>query len=335
MALGVKLHAGLPIERGLSLARHAEARGLDSVWVSEYRGEAVTLMALLAAGTERLTIGSSILPIYTRSPPVLAATAASLNALAPGRVILGLGSSTERIIERWHGVPRRRALRAMEDYVSAIRAILSGERAETDGEVYAVRGFQLQDPRLAAPATPIYTAGLGRRGLELAGRVADGALLNAYPVDHLPRIRSRVDAGSVAAGRPPGAVALAGDVQIAVASGARARRLRAAVRGQTAVYATTPQYGRLFAEAGFAAEAEAARAAWSRGDRDGAVAAIGAELPAAIATIGSERQVAEHLAAVGAAGLDHALVYPVFEGEPDYATTRRTIDLIAELRGGG
>lgn len=330
MAIGVKLEAGPGIEENVRLARYAEQRGLDSVWASEYRGEAIVSLALFAAATERVTIASSILPIYTRSPVVLAATAASLTEIAPGRVILGIGSSSEPIIERWHGVPRTRPMAAMEDAVGAIRAVLSGEIVRHEGEVFSVRGFQLQHPHMAAPTTPIYAAGLGAKGLELAGRVADGALLNVYPIGHLPFIRARVDAGSATAGRAPGTVALAGDVPVAIATGTAARRLRESVRKHTAFYAAIPQYNRLFAEAGHVEAAAAVRAAWERRDRDAAVAAIDDELLASIFSIGTEQQVQERLADVRAAGLDHAIVYPIFERGTDPLLTRRVIDVAAE-----
>jgi probable F420-dependent oxidoreductase len=333
VTVGVKLQAGLAIEENARLAGYAEQRNLDSVWLSEYRAEAVVSMAVLAKSTERVTIGSSILPIYTRSPAVLAATAASLWELAPGRVILGLGTSTDLIVERWHGVERKQPLRALEDYVRAIRAIVGGARAHVEGTVYSVDGFQLQHPRLAAPETPIYVAGLTHKGLELAGRVADGALLNLFPLGHLRFIRGRVDAGSAAAGRGAGAVPLAGDVQVAVATGSAARRMRELLRKQTAFYAAVPQYNRLFAEAGYATEATAVQAAWKRRDRDAAVAAIGDDLLDSIAAVGTEQQVQEHLTAVHAAGLDHVIVYPLFEAGADASATRRTIDIAAEALG--
>ncbi|HEY5334056.1 MAG TPA: LLM class flavin-dependent oxidoreductase, partial [Solirubrobacterales bacterium] len=124
MGLGLKLQNELPLRDNVLLARYAEARGLDSVWTSEYRSEAVIPMAAYAAATERVTVGSSIIPLYTRSIPALATTAAGLEALAPGRVVLGLGTSSPVIVERWHGVPRARPLRAMAEHVAALKRLL-------------------------------------------------------------------------------------------------------------------------------------------------------------------------------------------------------------------
>lgn len=331
--IGIKLQNPLSIRENVLLAQYAEARGLDMVWASEYRRDAVVLMSMLAAGTERVAVGSSIVPIYTRSAVVLAISAAAANELGPGRVELGIGTSTKPIVERWHGLERRAPMQALEEYVVALRAILAGEKVRFEGEVVRVDGFQLEHPSLAAPALPIWTAALGDAALELAGRIADGALLNAAPVGHVPSIRAHVEAGAAAAGRPAGAVRIAGDVRVGVAAGAAAKRLREAQRKAMASYGRVGPYNRFYAHAGYPEQAAVMREAFAARDVARATAAMDDEMLDAIVAIGEADAVQAQLARFLEAGMDQVIVYPLWdEGESPGDAIRRIVDVVAEVR---
>ncbi|HEY5333275.1 MAG TPA: LLM class flavin-dependent oxidoreductase [Solirubrobacterales bacterium] len=313
-AVGLKIQNHLSPYENAELAAHAEEHGLASIWVSEFRWEPFVPLAVFAAATERIRVGSAISPVYARSAPVLAMTAANLAQIAPGRVALGLGTSTEEIVEEWHGRARQRPLTAAREYVEAVRQILAGGEVTYAGEVVSFERFVLEPAALAAPDTEIHLAALGERMLAVAGAVADGALLNMTPFEHLPRIREVVDAASVAAGRPAGSVRLGGDLSIAVAEGAERDRLRAAQRRSIEAYAQMGPYARFFAEAGY----------------DPAV--IDDAMVDSIALIGDAGYVREGLQRAFDLGLDEAIAVPLWSEDADVAAaTRAVVEEIASV----
>jgi 5,10-methylenetetrahydromethanopterin reductase len=170
-----------PIRDGMAYARYAEERGFEAVWQAESRlvREATVPMAAYAAVTERIKVGSGVVNPWTRNVGLLAATFVTLDDLAPGRVILGIGAWWDPLASKV-GVARRRPLRAMRETVEALRRLLALERVTyhgefvhlTDVEVDVVHGRR--EPR----DVPIYVGATGMRMMELAGEVADGVLLN-------------------------------------------------------------------------------------------------------------------------------------------------------------
>lgn len=320
-SIGLKLDNPLPIRENVFLARYAEARGLDAAWVSEFRRDAMVQAAALAAGTERIKVGTAIVPIYTRSTPVLAMSAAALADLAPGRVVFGLGTSTGPIVEGWHERERPAPITDLRRAVEDLRAALAGERTSS--------GFKLDLGQVGPPEAALYTAALEAKALDAAATYADGVLLSAVPIRHLPAIRERL-ATAAGAGRP--APALAGDVRIGIGDAEEVARMRAAQRKAMATYARGPAYNRMFAEAGFAAEAEAIRTHWEAGDTEAAIAAIGDDLLDEIVAIGSPEEVADRLRAFAAAGFDEILAVPIWdEGTVPADAARRVVDLTVEL----
>jgi probable F420-dependent oxidoreductase len=329
--IGIKLQNELSIRENVLLAQYAEMRGLDTVWASEYRRDAVVLMAMLAAGTEQVGVGTSIVPIYTRSPAVLAMSAAAVAEIAPGRAILGLGSSTPVIVEKWHGFERSRPLVALEEYIETIRSILRDERTQFAGSVVRTDGFRLEFPSLAAPDVRIFAAALAEKALATAARVADGVLLNAAPIGYLPTIRALVDRAAAAAGKEP--LPIAGDVRVGIGSGEDLRQMRERQRKAMASYGGVGPYNRFYAQAGYPNQAAAIAAGWEAGDNTSAVAALDDEMLDAIVAVGSEANVRDRVAAFLAAGMDEVIVYPVWgaEDRPSDAI-RHVIDVVADLR---
>lgn len=158
----------------IGLAERAEALGYDRVWLPETWGrDAVTVLAAVAERTESVGIGTSIVPIYSRSPALIGQTAATLQELSEGRFRLGLGPSGPILIEGWHGMSFEKPLRRTRETVEIVRSVLSGETVDYRGELFDLAGFRLRcDPPTPAPA--IDTAGMGPKTVELAGRFADG-----------------------------------------------------------------------------------------------------------------------------------------------------------------
>jgi 5,10-methylenetetrahydromethanopterin reductase len=170
-----------PIRQGMEYARHAEQRGFEAVWQAESRlvREATVPMAAYAAVTDRIKIGSGVVNNWTRNIGLLAATFVTLDDLAPGRILLGIGAWWDPLASKV-GITRRKPLQAMRETVEATRRLLSLERVTyhgdfvhlTDVEIDVVHGRR--EPR----RVPIYLGATGMRMMELAGEIGDGVVLN-------------------------------------------------------------------------------------------------------------------------------------------------------------
>jgi len=218
-SLGLALMGhGVPA-RAIHWARAAERAGVGSLWVMEdyFRPGAYVPAAATAAVTERLVIGIGVVTPYTRHPALIAMETATLAALAPGRVVLGLGSSNRRWVEQQMGIAFKTPLRGLRESVEIVRRLLAGERVTYPGEVFAANEIALEPP----PPTrvPIVLGVKGPRALTLAAEVADGVHCSilASPA-HVRRVRA-----STAGARPDFKVITY--VPVAVSDdGARARQ---------------------------------------------------------------------------------------------------------------
>ncbi len=332
--LSMKVENGLSIPLNVSLVQYAEARGLDGVWVSELRArDAFTTMAVYAAASERLTIGSSIVPIYTRSPVSLALAAVSLEDIAPGRIVLGLGTSSATVIEDWHGATRAKPIRAVEEYVTVIREILRGDRADMDGDVVHVRGFRLEFPELAAPGLPIYVAALGGKMREKAAMIADGILLNVVPMSRMGEICESARRAAGEAARPPGSVRLAADLRVALPTATRgAEVVRERQRKYLAYYGNVDAYNHFFSEVGYEDEAARMKEAWERNDPDAAVRSVSDVMLDDIIASGSVDHARNCVERYLASGVDEVILYPCWErGDDIVEATQQVIELAAGL----
>ncbi|RSD14068.1 LLM class F420-dependent oxidoreductase [Amycolatopsis eburnea] len=178
-----------------------EAAGLDTVWVAEgYGFDSPTLMGYLAARTSTVEIGSAILNVYSRTPALLAQTAAGLDSVSGGRAVIGLGASGPQVVEGWHGVPYARPVGRTKEVVEIMRAALRRERVEHDGPSFQVplpgsRPLKLMS-RPPRTSVPIYLAALGPKSVEGAASYADGWL----PFLYSPEDAARVWGDALAAG---------------------------------------------------------------------------------------------------------------------------------------
>ena len=214
--LGMVLYHG--IDSGPELktyGRIAEELGYDSLWVTEryFHEETFSLLGFLAAATERLRLGVGVVNPYTRHPALLAMGAATLDRLSGGRLMLGLGRSERFVIQDRMGIPYTRPRGTLAAAVTHLRALLAGERIDTtaDGSTAHVH---LHDVGLALHPIqrplPIYVAAIGPKALQLAGRVADGVVLNAYvPTAYVRYAVAEIRAAAQAAGRDPNAIDIA------------------------------------------------------------------------------------------------------------------------------
>jgi 5,10-methylenetetrahydromethanopterin reductase len=170
-----------PIREGMEFTKYAESKGFAAVWQADSRlvRDAVVPMAAFAAVTDRITIGSGVVDCWTRNPARLASTFSTLDDLAPGRVILGLGAWWDPLAAKV-GIQRERPLRVMREVVTAVRALLHNETVTFDGEFVHLDGVELdyvyQERR--PKDVPIYIGATGLKMMELTGEIADGVVLN-------------------------------------------------------------------------------------------------------------------------------------------------------------
>ncbi|MFC6732612.1 MULTISPECIES: TIGR04024 family LLM class F420-dependent oxidoreductase [unclassified Haladaptatus] len=158
----------------VSYTQRAEELGYDRAWLPETWGrDAVTTLATIAHETEEIGIGTSIMPIYSRSPTLIGQTAATLQEVSDDRFRLGLGPSGPIVIEGWHGQSFERPLRYTRETIEIVKLVLAGEQVDYDGDIFNLGGFRLRcDPPETPP--PVDAAGMGPKSVELAGRFADG-----------------------------------------------------------------------------------------------------------------------------------------------------------------
>jgi 5,10-methylenetetrahydromethanopterin reductase len=194
-----------PIREGMEYVRHAEARGFDAVWQAESRlvRDAIVPMAAFAAVTERIKVGSGVVNNWTRNAGVLAATFSTLDDLAPGRILCGIGAWWEPLATKV-GVDRRKPLKAMREIVAVVRRLLAMETVTFQGEFINLTDVEIDIVHgdRSPKNVPIYIGATGDQMLELAGEIADGVLLN-YLVSpqYNERAIARVEAGARKSGR--------------------------------------------------------------------------------------------------------------------------------------
>ena len=168
---------GVPLPEQRSLFEQLPDLGYTDVWSAESNAnDAFTPLALASAWAPSLRLGTSIVPVYTRGPATLAMCAATLAAAAPGRFVLGLGTSSNVIVEKWNAIPFEEPYKHVRDTVRFLRLALAGEKVTEKFETFAVDGFRLG---LVPPEpVPIVVAALRSGMLRLAGKEADGAIIN-------------------------------------------------------------------------------------------------------------------------------------------------------------
>jgi probable F420-dependent oxidoreductase len=274
---------GLPLAEHEPLLRRAEAAGWDDLWSADTTGpDGFTPLALAAAWTERVRLGTGVVGVFTRGPVVLAQHAAALADASSGRFVLGLGSSSDVIVERWNGVPFVKPLTRVRETVAALRPVLAGERGPG--------GFKLETPP-AAPV-PIYVAALRERMLRLGGEVADGTFLNFVPLSAAEQV--------VATIAPPAGhdvVCRFFCIPQPVEEGLGLARFL------FAGYATVPVYEAFFRWLGWGTAIDPMVEAWRAGDRKGATALAPEELVREVFVFGGPEELRARMEEFAAAGV--------------------------------
>jgi len=308
------------------LAKLAEERGYETVWVPEGGGrDSLTSLASIALNTERIRLGTGILPIFARTPTNTAMGAAGMAAVSGDRFILGLGVGHRPTVEAGDGVPFKQPMTRLRETILIVRKLLSGEQVDFPGKHFKLSGVSLG---AAAPTAkvPIYIAALGPQMLEMAGELADGVLMNWTSVTFIPQAVAHIKRGADKAGRDMSDIDIAGYVRVAVRDDLA--NARASLQRQIARYATNTFYANFFIETGFDREMNTAAAALTKGDLDKASEAITPEMQDEVAVLGTAGQCRKALERRRAAGLQLPVIAPFAVGD-NKTSHQLTIEALA------
>jgi probable F420-dependent oxidoreductase len=240
--------------------------GYTDIWSAESDGaDAFTPLAMAAAWEPRLRLGTAIVPAYTRSPACFAQSVASMADAAPGRFAIGIGSSSNVIVEKWNGIPFVEPYKKVRDVVRFLNDALSGEKVAKSYDTFEVNGFKLGVRPEVKPK--ILVAALREGMLRLAGRESDGAIINWLSPTDVRRVAEVVN--DAAGGEEREIVA-----RIFVCPSENAKVVRAAGRFAIAAYLNVPVYAEFHRWLGRGPQLQGMWDAWKAGDRKAALAAI-------------------------------------------------------------
>ncbi len=327
MKLGVHIGywgLGLSADDQLALVQEAERLGYDSVWTAEaYGSDAATILGWLAHATSKIRLGSAIFQMPGRSAAMTAMTAATLDQLSGGRMILGIGSSGPQVAEGWHGQRFGKQLQRTREYVEVVRIALSRERLEYKGETLEL---PLPDgPGKALKLTiapvqeriPVFLAAIGPKNTTLAAEIADGWIPTLFSPEHVAEFRPLLEEGFARAGNGKGFddFEIAPTVNVMVTDDVGAAR--DAMRPYVALYVggmgsrDKNFYNALVQRYGFEDAAREVQDLYLEGKRDEAMAALPDELIETVSLCGSPDLVRERIAVFRDAGVGTLMVSPM------------------------
>jgi probable F420-dependent oxidoreductase len=297
---------------GLTLAeheehvRHAEAAGYTDLWTGETAGpDGFTPLALSAAWTERARLGTGIVGVFQRGPALLAQQAAALADASGGRFVLGIGSSSDRIVEGWNGIPFERPLSRVRETLDFLEVALQGERTDSN--------FKLEQKPVHR--VPVVLAALRGKMLELAVERAEGAFTNFLPLAGLPKVTAQLE------GAPEGYELLC---RFFCIPGER-EQVEPLARFMFSSYITVPVYADFYRWLGYGEQIEPMVEAWEAGDRQAAAAAAPWGLIEDMFVFGTPEEMKERLAAFVTGGITLPILTPIVT--PDKLA--ETIDALA------
>jgi len=295
MRIGITIpFDGVPLGEQRASVEELAALGYTDLWTAEAGGsDGFTPLVLASQWAPSMRLGCAIFPAFTRGPALMAMSVASLCQAAPGRVVVGLGSSSNVIVEQWNGIPFERPYQRTRDMALFLRRALSGEKVTHDYETFSVHGFRLG---LAVPDPPkILIAALRQGMLGLAGRVADGAILNWLSAEDVRRVVPFVKQ----AGDDKEIVA-----RLFVCPNPDVEKVRAMARFAVNAYLNVPVYRAFHEWLGREGLLHEMWERWGAGDRKGAAAAIPDAVVDDLIIHGPPEQCREHIARYVEAGVD-------------------------------
>jgi probable F420-dependent oxidoreductase len=304
----------------LDVAREVDDLGYDSLWVAEANAaESMSLLGAITQVAPRVAVGTGVIALQLRTPPLAAMAAATLQQLAGDRdVWLGIGISSPAVAGQWHGAGYTdRPIAQTREYLSVLKQCLSGEPVTFQGDFYDIKKFRL-GVRLGERKPKIALAALNQQMLRLGGEMADAVLLNYLPASLVPWCVEQVRAGGGAT------------IMAYIHCGVTDRDAYADLaRKDLLNYAVVPAYATQFARGGFDAEIEQFTDRWSKRDRDGALDAISDRFVDAIQVMGDANHVRASVQAYVDRGVDVPLIFALPWGEDRRATISETLRALA------
>jgi probable F420-dependent oxidoreductase len=316
MRLGITIPLdGFQNRHFVELVQHAEKLGFTDAWSFEtLASDAFTPVAAAAAATERIRLGTAIVPVFTRPAALIALSAASVQQLSGGRFVLGVGISTPTIVEQWMGVPYRLPLTRLRETVAALRAAFTGQKVTTSGKAVKINGFRLGTPPETPP--PIYVGAQGELMLQTAGEIGDGAIVNYITPETFPRMLNEIRQGARRAGKSADALDIACRILVAVDD--EQEVVRENLRRELTGYLTVPQYNQFFQWIGYGDEARSALEAWNAGDRRKALSLVPDYMVESIFVFGTAERIVQRLRDYEQAGITTtALQFTSFRPDPE------------------
>ncbi len=286
--IGAFISAGKSLEKTLDRVGRADQLGFAAVYTTQIAGrDALSVLMAYASVSERIRLGTGVLPIFSRTPVAMAQAAATIDEFSDGRMVLGLGVSHQVTVENWYGARISKPVTQMREYVGIVRAILCGE-APPEGEFFNTRfQFMGYEPR---PELPIYVAALSPKMLRLAGELADGVMLwLCSPAYIRDVVVPEVTAGREQAGKSLAGFDVVAAVPVALTDDVDAAR--ASMRQDLIPYASLPFYRAMLERSGFGAEIAAFDEGMQAGDIDRAKAGLSDAMLGALAGIGPAEEV--------------------------------------------
>ena len=283
---------GVPLSEQREWIVELEQLGYTDVWSSEANGtDGFTPLALASAWAPSLRLGVAIIPSFTRGPALMAQSAGALAEAAPGRVALGIGTSSNVIVEGWNGIPFDKPYQRTRDMVRFLRRALAGEKITEEYETFSVRSFKLG--RVPEQPPQILIAALREGMLRLAGRESDGAIINWLSADDVKQVVPYVEAGA----REGGSDGIAKEIvaRIFVCPSDDAATVRSMGKFAIAAYLNVPVYAAFHEWLGRGEELEPMWDAWKAGDRKQALEHIPDSLVDQLIVHGTPAECREHI----------------------------------------
>ena len=309
IGLNLAIQDDQPRGKLIDFVRKLEALGYDSVWVGESWGrELFGVLTHLACHTSEIQLGAGIANVYSRTPGLVAQSIATLDEASNGRAILGLGSSGEKVIRDWHGVPFEKPLQRTREYLEIVNLALSGQRVNYDGEFFHLRDFRLGF-KPVRDHVPVFNAALGPKNVRLTGELADGWAPLFLSYRHLDRFQQELEAGARIAGRSAEAVQIRPYVITAVSDDVR--EAKAVARSYFAYYVggMGTYYRDLVSSYGYVEETARIKELWGSFERSAAADAVTDAMLEEMAVAGTAEQCRQQVMDLHAAGMGDPVLY--------------------------
>jgi F420-dependent oxidoreductase-like protein len=305
LAVGTFISVGRSLETAMQRAAEAERLGYESAYVTHIAGrDSQAVLAAYATRTEKIKLGTGVLPIYSRTPVACAQIAATVDELAGGRCILGIGVSHRVTVENWYGQTIDKPVAEMREYATTVRAILGGD-PPPDGNTRFKTSFQFMG-YAARPDFPIYIAALSPGMLRLAGEIGDGVILWLCNPDYI----RDVVVPEVTKGRERAGKSLEGfDIVAAVPSAVtdEPEQARSKLRNDLVPYFSLPFYRAMIERSGYEQDVAGFDEGMSKGDPEAATAAISDRFLQTLTAIGSQACCSAQTSPAHSSHLSHTL----------------------------